>query len=171
MPPTDNTFDAAAFMQATVDQPMDTEYELCPEGMFPAMIADFDEKAVERVDGFVYKKGPNAGQQGSFVKLNLPFSIQDETVKAQMGRQTVYADYQIILDTNELGQLDWGKGKNVKLGQVRDAVNQNNPGQWNMFNLRGAGPCMIQVAHEEYERKDKSKGKAARVVRVAPMKP
>lgn len=167
---TDSTFDAAAFMQSTVDSPMATEYEICPEGMYPAMIADFDEKAVERVDGFVYKKGPNAGQPGSMVKLNLPFSIQDETVKAQMERQTVYADWQIILDVNELGQLDFGKGKNVKLGQVRAAVGQNNPGPWNMFNLRGAGPLMVQVAHEEYERKDKSKGKAARVVRVAPMR-
>lgn len=162
-------FDAGQFMQATVDAPMATEYEICPEGLFPAMIGDFDEKAIQR-HSFTYKQGPQAGQPGSMVKFNCPFSIQDETVKAQMERETVYADQQIILDTNELGQLDLGKGKNVKLGQIREALGQNAAGPWNIMNLRGAGPLLVQVVHEEFERKDKSKGKKAVVVRVAPMK-
>lgn len=165
----EQTFDAASFMQATIDQPMETEYQLCPEGTFQAMIGDFDEKAVERIE-FTYKQGPKAGQPGSMVKFNLPFSIQDPAVLAQMGRETVQVEYQLILDTNELGQLDWGKDRNVKLGQVRAAVNQNNAGPWNVFQLRGAGPCLVKVTHEEYKRRDGSEGKAARVNRVAPMR-
>lgn len=164
-----SSFNAAEFLQGTIDQPMDTEYQLCPEGKFQAMIADFDEKACELVD-FTFKKGPNAGQPGSMVKFNLPFSIQDDAVKAQMGRDTVHVEYQLILDRDNLGQLDWSKGKNVKLGQVRDAVGQNVSGPWSIFNLRGAGPCYVNVVHETYRRKDGTDGTAARVNRVVSAK-
>lgn len=166
---TDTTFDAAQFMQSTVDQPMETEYQLCPEGTFQAMIGDFNQDAVERID-FTYQKGPRAGQPGSMVKFNLPFSIQDPAVLAQMQRENVQVEYQLILDTNELGQLDWGKDRNVKLGQIRAAVNQNQPGPWNLFQLRGSGPLMVKVSHESFKRKDGTEGKAARVVRVAPIR-
>lgn len=158
-------FNAAEFMQSTIDQPMETEYQLCPEGTFPAMIADFDEKAVDRVD-FNYKKGPKAGQPGSMVKFNCPFSIQDATVLAKMGRDNVQVEWQMILDVNELGQLDFGKDKNVKLGQLRDAVDQNKPGAWGVFSLRGAGPLLVKVVHETFTRKDGTEGTAARVTRA-----
>lgn len=161
-----STFDAAAFMQSTVDQPMETEYQLVPEGKYRAMVADFDETAVELVE-FTFKKGPNAGQPGSMVKFNVPFSLDDDALKAQMQRTEIRSEMQLILDRDATGQLDWGKDRNVKLGQLRAAVNQNNPGPWSIFNLRGAGPLYVQVAHEEFDRKDGTKGKAARVVKVA----
>lgn len=165
----DQTFDAASFMQSTIDQPMETEYQMVPEGTYQAMIGDFSETAVERVE-FTYKKGDRAGQPGSMVKFNLPFAIQDPGVLAKLGRESVQVSYQIILDTNELGQLDWGKDRNIKLGQVRAAVNQNQPGPWSLFNLRGAGPCMVKVVHETFKRADGSEGTAARVARVAPLR-
>lgn len=162
----DTSFDAGAFMQATIDQPMETDYQLVPEGTYQAMVGDFDESAISRIP-FTYKKGPNAGQPGSMVKFNCPFAIQDPAVLASMGRENVTVDWQLILDTNELGQLDWGKDRNVKLGQLRAAVNQNQPGPWSVQNLKGAGPLMVKVAHETFKRADGSDGKAARVVRVA----
>ena len=162
----DTSFDAAQFMQATIDQPMETEYQLCPEGTFQAMVADFDEKAVDRIE-FTYKQGPKAGQPGSMVKFNCPFSIQDASVLAQLGRESVQVEWQMILDVDDMGRLDFGKDRNVRLGQLRSAVNQNQPGPWGVFNLRGAGPVMVKVVHETFQRKDGSEGKAARVSRVA----
>lgn len=166
--PKDETFDADAFMQSTVDQPMATDFEMVPPGMYQAMIDDFDSSAVQKYD-FEYKSGPNAGQPGSMVKLSLPFSIQDPAVLAKMEREKVIVFQDLTLDMNG-GQLDWGKNKNVRLGQARAAANQNQPGPWSIFNLKGAGPVMVQVAHEEFERRDGSKGKKAAVVRVAPLR-
>lgn len=165
---TDTTFDAASFIQSTIDKPMETDYQLCPEGTFQAMIGDFNEDAVTRIE-FEYKRGPKAGIPGSMIKFNVPFSIQDPAVLASMGRDNVQVEMQLILDVNELGQLAWGKDRNVKLGQIRDAVNQNNPGSWSIMNLRGAGPCMVKVTHETFKRADGSDGKAARVQRVVKM--
>jgi len=165
----DTTFDAAAFMTSTIDAPMETEYQICPEGTYQAMIGDFDETAVERVE-FEYKRGPKAGQPGSMVKFNCPFTVQDPVILAQMGRDNVRVDWQLILDANELGQLDFGKDRNVKLGQLRAAVGQNQAGPWSIMNLRGAGPLMVKVSHETFKRNDGSEGKAARVTRVASLR-
>lgn len=164
---TDTTFDAGAFMQSTIDQPMETEYQLAPETTCQAMIDDFDETAIERIEFTYGEKSKKAGQRGSMVKFNCPFSIQDAAILAQMGREKVNVEWQLILDVNELGQLDWGKDRNVKLGQLREAVNQNQPGPWTISNLKGAGPLMIKIVHETFKRKDGSEGKAARVSRVA----
>lgn len=164
----DESFDAGAFMQATVDQPMETEFQLCPEGTYQAMVGDFDEKAIEKFD-FTYKNGPKAGQPGSMVKFNLPWSIQDATVLASLGRDSLTIYQQIVLDTAENGALDWGKDRNIQLGRVRKAVNQNNPGAWNVSNLKGAGPALVKVTHETFKRRDGSEGKAARVTAVAPL--
>lgn len=165
----DESFNAGEFMSATIDAPMDTEFAMCPEGTFQAMIGDFDEKAIERFE-FEYQKGEKAGQPGSMIKFTIPFSIQDATVLTQMGRETVIVEQQLILDTNDLGQLDFGKGKNVRLGQVRAAVNQNQAGAWSPMALKGQGPVMVQVSHDPFKRKDGTDGKAARVVRVVALR-
>lgn len=165
---TDN-FNADAFMQATVDQPMETEYQLCPEGTYQAMIVDFDSSAIERIS-FIYKKAPRTGQPGSMVKFNCPFSIQDPAVLAKMGRDNVQVEWQMIVDVDEYGQIDWGKDKNVRLGQLREAVGQNKPGTWAISNLRGAGPLMVKVVHESFKRNDGSEGVAARVIRAVALR-
>ena len=81
-------FDAETFMQQTVDAPLETEYLLCPEGEYQAIIGDFTFEALEQID-FIYKKGQRAGMPGSMTKFNIPFSIQDDKVKLELGRDTV----------------------------------------------------------------------------------
>lgn len=160
------TFDPDAFLQQTIDQPMETERELVPEGEYPAMIGDFESKALEMVD-FTYKKGDRAGQPGSMLKFTCPFSLQDDNLKAALGRDTVVATKQMILDVGVDGGLDFGKDKNIDLGRLRAAVGQNVAGAWGIMNLRGAGPLMVQVKHVTYKRNDGSEGKRAEVQRVA----
>lgn len=165
---TDVTFDPGAFMQSTIDQPLETEFRLVPEGMYPAMIGDFDETAIERIE-FEYRRGPKAGQPGSMVKLTLPFSIQDDKVKAELQRENVNCQMQLILDIDPSGRLDFGQDKNIKLGQVRNAVGQNTPGPWTIGQLKGAGPLMVKVTHEEVKTAGGEKMTFARVTRVAPL--
>lgn len=169
MTPETNTnmpFDADEFMQQTVDQPMETDYQLCPEGSYPAMIDDFTSEAFKHFSG----TSERTGRDYAMTTLELPWSIQDATVLAGMGRDKVLVTQKIIVDRTEQGGLDWGKDKNVKLGQTRAALGQNGAGTWNFSNLKGAGPAMVQIKHIGFERKDGTKGKRAEVVRVAPIR-
>lgn len=159
-------FDADQFMTETVDQPLETEFKLCPTGEYRAMIDTFTSEAIENFD-FEYKRGPQAGQPGSMKKFTCPFVIDDAAAAAILNRDRVIVTKQMILDIDkDTGRLDFGTNKNIELGRIRDAVGQNNPGPWTIGNLRGAGPVMVKVEHVDFERKDKTKGKRAEVTRV-----
>jgi hypothetical protein len=167
----DALFDPDQFMQSTIDAPMETDYQLAPEGTFVATVGDFDSKAFQKFD-FVYKKGPKEGQEGSMTKFSCPFVTQDPAVLAAMeGRESVTLEAQLTLDRTANGSLDFGKDRNVKLGRLRKALGQNNPGPWSPSDLRGKGPLLIQVKHEKYTPKDGGEPRTfARVVDFAPMK-
>jgi hypothetical protein len=159
------SFDPDTFMQQTVDAPLATEYVLAPQGEYLASIDDFESDAIEQIH-FDYKKGPRAGTPGTMTKLTLPFIINDDTVKASLGRDKVVVSKQLILDIDEKGDLDYATGRNVELGRIRDAVGQNGNGPWSISQLRGAGPVMVKVVHIEFERRDGTKGKRAEIERV-----
>jgi hypothetical protein len=142
-------FDPAAFLNTTVNEPMSTEFLLCPEGEFQAFIDAIDEKCFESIE-FDSKQRP--GEKDTMNKFNPPFIIQDASVKAAMERDKVVVRAQIILDFEPDGTLSTGKGKNVKLGQLREAVNQNQP-PWNFSMLSGAGPLMVKVSHRNIAKK------------------
>lgn len=159
-------FNPDEFMTQTIDQPLETEFKLCPAGEYQAMIDDFTSEAFEKFD-FEYQRGPNAGLPGSMTKFNCPFVINDEKAKAELNRDKVVVSKQIILDiAKDSGQLDWGTNKNIALGQIRSAAGQNSPGPWSISQLRGAGPCMVKVEHITFKRKDGTEGKRAEVTRV-----
>lgn len=159
------TFDPDTFMHQTVDQPMETEFKLCPAGEYTAMIDDFDSNAFEVVE-FEYKKGDRAGQPGSFTKFNCPFVINDAKAQQELNRDKVVVTKQMILDFDEQGGLDFGTNKNIDLGRLRDAVGQNAAGPWSFSQLRGAGPVMVKVDHVDFKRRDGSSGKRAEITRV-----
>lgn len=141
------TFDPETFMQQTIDQPLAENFRVVPEGEYSAMIGDFDSSAFESKD-FVYKRGPKAGHTGTMTIFNCPFIIQDESLKAELGRDTIIAYARVMLDVDPAtGGLDFGPDRNVMLGRIRGAVGQNTPGAWTIAQLRGAGPLMIRVTH------------------------
>jgi hypothetical protein len=157
-------FDAESFLQQTVDGPLATEFTMVPVGEYLAAIDDFDSEAIETIE-FTYKRGDRAGQPGKMFKLNLPFIINDDNVKKEFGRDKVIITKQIILDLDEHGKLTKGTNRNVELGRIRDAVNQNND-SYTIASLRGAGPVMVKVVHIEFDRKDGTKGKRAEIEKV-----
>lgn len=162
-------FNPDEFMQQTVDAPMETKYQLAPEGTFEAQIGEFNSTAFQKID-FEYKKGPKVGEQGSMTKFECPFVTQDPKVLAAMeGRESVTLFMQMIIDRTPEGAIDYGKDKNVRLGKLRAAVNQNAAGAWNFPMLMNSGKLLIKVKHEEYESGGEKK-KAARVVDVAPLR-
>jgi hypothetical protein len=158
-------FDPDTFMSQQVDLPLATEFTLVPIGEYLSAIDDFDKDALEAID-FTYKRGQLAGTPGKMFKLTLPFVINDEKVKQELGRDKVTVTKQLILDIDEKGRLAEGVNRNVELGRIRDAVGQNGDGPWSISQLRGAGPVMVKVGHVEFERRDGTKGKRAEIEKV-----
>lgn len=164
------TFDPDAFMQMTVDQPLEIERTLVPEGEFDAMVDDFDSSIFETFQ-FTYKRGPNAGQEGSMHKGTFPIVINDDKVRAALQTDKARVFYQCTLDYDETtGQLLFGPNKNIDLGKLRHAVGQNAPGPWSVSQLRGAGPFKVKVKHRDGVRKDGTKFRIAEIERMSPIK-
>lgn len=115
-------FNVESFQNTQFDQPMDTKYEPVPSGEYNALLEDFEV---------------NVLQDGK-VPMNVRWAIEDTKLKASMGRDKITVRQTIWLDTTPSGSLDLGKGKNVGLGRLREALDQNAPGRaWQPSMLKG----------------------------------
>ncbi len=153
-------FNADQFASAAVD-PLPTQYEVVPEGEFPFII-DSDPKQL--TPRHIKWNDKDTGEAREFYQLELNCLCQDDKIKAKLGRDRVPVRLRINLDLNENGGLAVGANKNVMLGQLRAALNQNTPG-WTPAALLGAGPFIGKVAHSS-DKKDATK-KYADISRVA----
>jgi hypothetical protein len=160
---TQSTFDADAFMQQTVDGPLETEYKLVPVGEYQnAYIEDFDSKALQLSEGDSAK----TGKAYSFLKFSLPFKITDDPkIMNEIGMDTARVYKELNLDRTDSGGIATGPNKNVELGRIYEAAGLNS-GNAALSNLRGTGPFVITVVHESGKRKDGSEWKQARVGKI-----
>lgn len=135
------TFDAEAFLSQSVDGPMSTSLPVVPEGEYRASIGlEADDVKIESVQG---KKDPTK----TFVRLTLLWKIRNEPINSEMERETLTVRDQFLLDIDEAsGQLSTKEGRNVSLGQRRQALGLND-GAFALSNFRGAGPALIRVTH------------------------
>lgn len=122
-----SAFDLDKFTEQSADAGS-TTFEPIPAGEYTAIIDD----AVLRT-------------AGDGVVLDVTFLLQDEAVKAKLGREKLSVKSGFFLDTTPSGGFDMSKGKNIKLNRLRDAVGQNKPG-WKIGQLKGAGPLKVQVS-------------------------
>lgn len=123
-------FDPDAFMNQTADAGS-TTFEPIPAKEYTAII---DDAAIRVVNG----------RDGDRVIIDCTFLLQDEEVKARLGRERLSVKSGIFLDLTSNGAMDMAKGKNVRLNQLREALGQNKPG-WKPTQLKGAGPLKVQV--------------------------
>lgn len=157
-------FDAKAFMEQKVATANATERELVPEGDFRFMI-DAGEGWIEFDSGTI-GKGERAGQP--WVKATIRCLLQDEAVKAELGRQKVTVRKQVFVDVDSTGQIATGKGVNVELGQLREALGQNDPKKpWDFSKLEGAGPFLGQVKHQPNDKGGQPYVNIERVAKVS----
>jgi len=128
-------FDPENFMHQEVEGALETNYMPVPEGEYEAYIRDLEAKEVNT------KNGPSTC-------LNLNYAVNDDAVAESMGVETPTVRQTVFLDLGEDGSLLMGNGKNIRLGQVREAVGQNKQGKpWSPAQLEGAGPVSILVSH------------------------
>ena len=84
------------------------------------------------------------------------YTFMDVTWNLQVGpaileaisREKATVRQSLIVDLNAAGTgLDFGKGKNIQLGRLREAVGQNQDGQpWSPARLKGAA-ANVKIKH------------------------
>lgn len=79
--------------------------------------------------------------------LDITWEIQDEAVKQLLGRDKVTCKQGIMLDLTDSGSLDMGKGRNISLGRLREAVDLNVPGQPFAFSMIPGRMAKVKVSH------------------------
>jgi hypothetical protein len=139
----DTNFNVNEFLSENIDAPLDTKRDPIPEGEYSAQIG-IDDKSVD------LQAGVSAKNQKPWLRLDLTLELTDPNLAAQLKRDKVVVRYGLMLDLNEQGKLDTRPQRNINLGKLRDAVDQNRPGNWNFFMLKGQ-PLKVKIKHRANE--------------------
>lgn len=137
-----SAFDPAVYEQQVTEDASSTSVTPVPGGEYVAIIKDYKFRTITQ------KK---SGEQS--LMCDVLYFIQDDTgsLKSMIDRDPIvthgyFCDTKTGPDSKEV--LDFGKGKNVWLGKLREALNQNTPGiKWSFPMLRGA-VCKIVVIED-----------------------
>ena len=125
----ESTFDAQTFLNTEVEGEMETRYTPVPAAIYTSMIDDIA----------VREAGDSIVLDVTHVLINV------DELQSNMGMERLTVRQGIFLDIEPNGAIALGPNKNVKLGRLREAVNQNG-GRWNFAMLKGAGPLLITVS-------------------------
>ena len=126
-----STFDPNAFLNTETDESNATTYTPVPEGEHQASI-----KAIK----------PRVLTDGRAV-LDVTWVVDSEEARNETGMAEPTVRQTLWLDTTESGGLDFGKGKNVGLGRLRDALGQNETGKPWQPGMMVGGVAKIKVTH------------------------
>lgn len=139
-----SVFDPELFLQTEVDEASSTEYIPFPEGDWPAYIKELKCRLVDGKDG---------GE--SRPVMDVIYGCEAPEVLETMGRtEAVPIRQSHWLEITPTGALDMGKGKNVSLGRLREAIGQNEAGKaWNPLSMVGC-PVVVTVTHSASGRAD-----------------
>lgn len=130
-------FNPEQFLDTQVTEANDTKTIPVPVGEYTALIEEVKCRQWQS------KKDPSM----SGLTLDITWSIDDQNVKELLGRDKVTARQGIMLDITESGTMDMGKGRNVGLGRLREAVNLNTPGQPFTFSMLPGRVAKVNVTH------------------------
>jgi hypothetical protein len=126
-----STFDVNAFQNAQFTEASSTEFTPIPEGEFNAVVDKQDIRTTTK------------GQ----VILDVTWKIDDATVAAETGLPNPTVRQSVFLDVADNGGLEFGKGKNVSLGRLREALGQNQSGQPWSFGMLLGQVAKVRVKH------------------------
>mgnify|MGYP001597204763 CR=1 FL=1 len=138
-----STFDPQAFLDSTTTETNDTSLPPCPIGEWPASITDVAFKT-----GTI-QKGDRTGEAWHRLDAKWEIVATDANVIAE--REKIVVTQGVMLDITAGGGLDMGKGKNVNLGRLREAVGLNALGQPFSLRMLIGRSAKISVAHRTYE--------------------
>ena len=130
-------FNPDQFLDMQVTESNSTETVPVPIGEYTAVIAEV------KCRQWTKKDDPSV----SGLALDLVWDIDNEAVRTLLDRSKVTCKQGIMLDITDAGGLDMGKGKNVGLGRLREAVNLNVPGQPFAFSMLVGRMAKVKVEH------------------------
>ena len=130
-------FDEDAFMSNTTEGTMSTEFTPVPEGEFQAVVSGVGVRSGE-------------GEKGPWAVLDIMWAVDDAAVAEETGMDNPKVRQSVFLDITPDGGLNLGKGKNVQLGKLREAVGQNGSDAWSPSMLEG-NVGIVKVEHRLYE--------------------
>lgn len=133
-------FDPDAFMNTQFTEASETKFITVPEGDYSAVVDKVEANTWQSRDG-----------SKSGLRLDVTWKIDDKAAAEATGIENPTVRQGIMLDMTEAGGLATGPGKNINLGRLREAVNQNKSGQpWSPTMLLGM-PARIAVKHRMHE--------------------
>ena len=130
-------FDPNAFLEQVVAEVGSTEATPIPAGEYLAFI---DKKEVT-----TWQKKDDPTVSG--VKLKITWVLEDQAVRDLLGRDKVTVAQDIMLDITDTGGLDMGKGRNIGLGRLREALDLNQPGRPFSFTMLSGRVAKVNVSH------------------------
>lgn len=131
-------FDTDNFAVTTVTEEMDTKFPVIPEKEYAGSITKIATRSG------VSEKG------NEWAILDVTWEVNDAEASEVTGMDSPTVRQSVFLDITDSGGLSLGKGKNINLGRLREAVQQNGPGGWSPAQLVGAS-AMIRVVHRIYD--------------------
>lgn len=112
------SFNPAEFMNQVATNANDTRVTPCPEGEYVGILGEpkLDERTSQKT-----------GE--TYLQLTIPVIVDDPEAKRATGRDPLTVRWQSFIDRTENGGLDFGQGKNIRLGRLREATGLNKPGE------------------------------------------
>lgn len=135
-----SNFNPAAFAEQVLTDSNDTVIIPVPEGEYPGVVESF------KIDTWASRDGSKSG-----VKLKLVWALDAPGLKEAIGGRDPKVNHDVMLDTDERGMLDMGKGKNIGLGRLRAALDMNAPGQPFSFQNIPGKMAKVLVKHRTGE--------------------
>lgn len=133
-------FDTDSFLNASIQGSNSTKTIPVPEGDYTGVVEKIEPRQWQSRDGS--KTG---------ISLDVQWLIEDQGVKEFLGRDTVTCKQGIMLDLTPDGSLDMAPGKNVGLGRLREAINQNDPSKPFSFHDVPGQMAKVKVKHRTTE--------------------
>ena len=130
-------FSPEQFLEMQVNEASSTETIPVPVGEYTALIGEVKVRPWQKKDD------PSVAG----LTLDVTWEIDSPEVKELLGRQKVTCRQGIMLELTESGTLDMGKGRNVQLGRLREAVDLNTPGVPFSFPMLPGRLAKVKVTH------------------------
>lgn len=135
------SFDPNEFLNQTVTGALDTSV-INPEDN---MSGEPYQAHISKVEARTWVSKADPSKSG--IALDVIWEIDDESVKTFCNRDKVSVRQGIMLDLTDSGSLDIGKGKNIALGRLREALGLNRPGEPFSFSMLEGQYAGIHIAH------------------------
>lgn len=112
-----SVFNPDTFLDETFTEANSTRTVAAPDGQYFTFIREVKPNVIQT-------------KNGERPVLNVTHELVDcDEIKEALGREVITARQTIWLDLTDAGSLDFSEGKNVVLGKLRKALNQNTAGQ------------------------------------------